>query len=329
MAQPIRAAILGTGHGHALGKLRVLQESDDWDVAGVCEADAETRARREQEPAWAGVEWLEEAELLEDPSVRMVAVESEVPQMLPLARKTVDAGKHMHLDKPAGTDLTRFREILDDARRQGLIVQMGYMFRYNTGFDLIRQAVAEGWLGRVHYLHGCINNEIRPEARVKLAFHPGGMMLELGCHLIDMLVLLMGRPERVTPFLRHDGRLEDGLADNTLAVFEFASAVASIETAAIEFGAFPRRQFEVCGENGSIVLQPLEPPVVRACFRDPPEGFTTGWHTVTVPEIPRYRRDLAELAQCIRTGQPLPYSYDHDYTVQETVLRACGAIRTP
>lgn len=326
MPQPIRAAIFGTGHGHSVGKLRVLQESGDWELAGVCEPDDETRAQRQREPAWARVRWLEEAELLEDSTIRMVAVESEVPQLLALAQKTIAGGKHMHLDKPAGTDLGLFRRILEDARGQGLIVQMGYMFRYNTGFDLIRRAVGEGWLGRVHYVHGCINNEIRPEARGKLSFHPGGMMLELGGHLIDMLVLLMGRPERVTPFLRHDGRAGDGLADNTLAVFEFPTAVATIESTAIEFGAFPRRQFEVCGEHGSIVLQPLEPPAVRLCLREPRDGYATGWQQAGVENIPRYVRDLDELGRCIRARQPLPYSYDHDYTVQETILRACGAL---
>src|SRR5205085_1820526 len=113
------------------------------------------------------------------------------------------------------------RRLLDDAERRGLIVQMGYMFRYNAGFDLVRRAMSEGWLGEVYSLRGSIYTDLSPAARRLPAFHPGGMMLELGCHLIDILVLLMGRPRRVTPFLRHDGAPEDGLADNTLAVLEF------------------------------------------------------------------------------------------------------------
>lgn len=321
---PLRAGILGTGHGHAVGKLRVLQQSPEWEFAGVCEPDAAARARREREAVWAGVRWVGEAELLEDPAVRMVAVEGEVPELLPLAERVVAAGKHLHLDKPPGAALERFQVLLEAARRQGLIVQLGYMFRYNTGFDFIREAMREGWLGSVHYLHGCINTDHGPAARRPLAFHPGGMMLELGCHLIDMLVLLMGRPRSVTPFLRHDAGAEDSLADNTLAVFEFERAIATIESAAMEAQPFPRRMFEVCGDRGSIVLQPLEPPAVRLCLREPRAGFGAGWQSIPVEDVPRYERDLAELARCIRTGEPLPYSYEHDATVQETVLRACG-----
>src|SRR5262249_6006873 len=159
--------------------------SPDWECVGVCEPDAALKAQREREPAWEGANWLSEAELLGDSTVQMVAVESDVPRLLPLARKVIDSGKHLHLDKPAGTDLAVFRQLLDDANRQHLILQMGYMFRYNTGFDLIRRTIREGWLGDVHYLHGCINTDHNPANRKRLTFHPGGMMLELGCHLID------------------------------------------------------------------------------------------------------------------------------------------------
>jgi len=328
MNAPIRAGILGTGHGHAVGKLRVLQASADWELAGVCEPDAAARARRQGEDAWSGVRWVEEAELMEDPAVRMLAVEGEVPELLPLAERAAAAGKHLHLDKPPGADLPRFRAILEEARRQELIVQLGYMFRYNPGFDRVRQAMGEGWLGQVHYLHGCINTDLSPAARQKVSFHPGGMMLELGCHLIDVLVLLMGRPRRVVPFLRHDGRLEDGLADNTLAVLEFDGAIATIESAAMETQPFPRREFAVCGDQGSIVLQPLEPPALRLCLREARGAFAAGWQSVPVDDVPRYERDLEELARCIRSGEPLPYPYEHDATVQETVLRACGALET-
>jgi predicted dehydrogenase len=321
---PIRCGILGTGHGHDVGKLRVLQQSPDWELAGACEPDPVALAQRKEQPAWTGVRWLTEQELLEDPMVRMVAVESDVPRLLPLAKRAVAAGKHLHLDKPPGTDLPEFRALLDEARRRRLIVQMGYMFRYNAGFDLVREAMRAGWLGEVHYLHGCINTDLGAEARRRNAFHPGGMMLELGCHLIDMLVLLMGRPTEVHPFLRHDDALDDGLADNTLAVFTFDHAIATIESAANETQPFPRRQFEVCGTDGSVVLQPLEPPAVRLCLRNPGGPYQAGWQRVPVEGVPRYNRDLEELARCIRTEQPLSYSYEHDELVQETVLRACG-----
>ena len=75
MKEIIRCGILGTGHGHAVGKLKVLQDSPDWDLAGVCEPDPKLRERREREEAFADVRWLTESELLDDPELKMVAVE--------------------------------------------------------------------------------------------------------------------------------------------------------------------------------------------------------------------------------------------------------------
>lgn len=336
MATPIRAALLGTGHAHAAGKLAVMQASDDYEVVGVAEPDRAWRALREPEPAYAGVRWIDASDLLGDPSVQLIAVESDVPPNLALARQAIEAGKHIHLDKPPGISLPELQSILADANRRGLYVQMGYMFRYNAGFELVFQAVREGWLGDVYYLHASMCSgipfqprgesaaEAPPSGRAALNFHPGGMMLELGCHIIDRVVELLGRPDKVTPHLRHDGEYADTLVDNAVAIFEYERALAVVETSALEVQHSPRRQFEVVGTKGSVVLQPLEPPAIRLCLQEPQGDYQAGWQTVDVPNIPRYKRDLAKLARVIRGEEPIDYTTDHDLMAQETVLRACG-----
>ncbi len=321
---PIRCAVLGTGHSHALGKLSVLRDSPEWELVGVCEPDAAWRERRRSDAAWQGLRWLDEVDALGDPSIRMIAVESEVPQLLPLGEKAIAAGKHIHLDKPAGTDLPRWRALLANAERQDLIIQMGYMFRYNPGFNLVRQAVREGWLGDVHYVRGGINSASDPANRERLSHYPGGIMLELGCHLLDMVTLILGRPENVTPFLRADGQFDVAMQDNTVAVLEFAQAVGIIESSFLEQGSQDRRHFAVCGSEGSIVLTPLEPPAGRLFLNEPRGGYQAGWQDVPFENIPRYERDLAELAACIRGEKAFLYTKEHDYITQETVLRACG-----
>jgi predicted dehydrogenase len=326
MNDRIRCGILGTGHAHALGKLRVLRDSPDFELVGVCEPDPYWRERSMRTEEFASARWVEEDKLLGDPTIRMIAVESDVKANLPLARKAIEADKHIHLDKPPGTSLEEFRELLELAENKGLIVQMGYMFRYNPGFEFILNAVRQGWLGDIFYAHGSICTDIDPEARRRLAFHPGGMMFELGCHLLDMMVLLFGRPRRVTPILRHDGPYEDDLADNTLAVLEFDDLVATLESSAMEPNAFGRRTFEVCGTMGSIVLRPIEPPAIKVSLREPRGEFKPGWSEVPVENVPRYVRDFEELARCIRGEQVFPYSKVHDFIVQETLLRACGII---
>ncbi len=321
----IKCGLLGIAHSHAVGKLRALQQSSDWELVGVCERDEKLRAQQQSDAAWNGVRWVSERELLDDASVQMIAVESAVPDQLALGRKVVEAGKHLHLEKPGGTDHRGFQNLLDAAQRKHLLVQLGYMFRYNAGFNAIRRVRREGWLGDVHYLHANMSTTLNAEKRRDNAFHPGGMMLELGCHVIDIVVLLLGRPKRVTAVLRHDGQPNDRLADNTAAVLEYERALVTVESSCLESQAGPRRQFELCGGKGSIVLQPLEPAVLRCAFAEAVGEFQAGWQTVKVEHVSRYLPEMAELARCIRREHAFPYSYEHDLIVHETVLRACGA----
>ena len=327
MAALIPCGILGIDHAHATGKLDVLRKSEDFELVGVCEPDEEIRERRAREKRFQGVRWVSQEELLGDEEVVMVAVESDTPRLLELGRAAVDAGKHIHLDKPPGTSLEGFGALLDEAERRRLIVQMGYMFRYNTGFDFIRRALGEGWLGDVHYVHASISTNIGADQRRRLGLLAGGMMLEPGCHLIDMIVLLLDAPTKVTPFLRHDAEAEDALDDNTVAVLEFGGAMAVVESAAMEAGAGRHRRFKISRSRGTVIMEPLEPPGLQLGLVEPQGEFKKGWQTVEVEHAPRYVRDFEELARCLRGEIEFPYSKRHDFAVQRTVLQACGVIR--
>ncbi|MDX9971699.1 MAG: Gfo/Idh/MocA family oxidoreductase [FCB group bacterium] len=323
--EKLRCGLLGLGHGHAIDILKVLQESPDFELVGVCEPDPDMRAFYADNPALKSVRWLERDELLGDDTIRMVAVESRVPRLLGLGREVIDAGKHLHLDKPAGTSLPEFKALLDEAQRRNLLVQMGYMFRYNPGFDLIRKAVTEGWLGDVYAINASMCTDLDPPKRQWASHHPGGMMLELGCHLIDMTVLLLGTPKKVTSYLQHVSKTHnDTLADNTLAVLEYDNALVSIASAAMEPQAFPKRHFKIAGTQGCILLQPLEPPSVHLSLRKPAGEFKAGDQRVVLEDLSRHVRDFAELAACIRGEKEFPYSPQHDYDVQQTVLQASG-----
>ena len=321
---PIRCGLLGIDHAHALDVLGVVRALPEYELVGVCEPDAAIRAAFETRPELNGTRWLERDALLHDPNVHMVAVESGVPRLLELGRAVIDAGKHLHLDKPAGTSLPKFQALLDEASRKDLLVQMGYMFRYNPGFDLVRKAITDKWLGDVYSIQASMCTELGPDKRARMTFHPGGVMLELGCHLIDMIVLLKGEPSRVTPFLRHDGAFDDQLADNTLAVLEYDWGMATVEVAAMEPQAFAGRRFRIIGPDGSITLSPLEPPRARLTLRNASGPYKAGTHDVELPELERHVLDFQDLARCIQGETQFAYTPAHDTAVQRTLLRACG-----
>jgi predicted dehydrogenase len=325
-SERIRIGQIGTGHGHAAGKMSTMRKlSDQFEVVGIVEPDPAARARAEKEKAYAGVKWLTEAELLATPGLKAVAVETEVRNLLPAARRCVDAGLHIHLDKPAGESLSEFRELLNAASRKKVVVQMGYMFRSSPAFRFLYTAVREGWLGRVFEVHAVMSKQVSAPERKELAVYPGGSMFELGCHLIDSLTTIMGRPDRITPYGRTTHPDQDSLVDNQLAVFEYPSATATVRSSLIEPFGTERRQFTVCGEEGTIEIAPLEPPNLRMALLKPREGYQRGWQDVTLPKSAgRYDDDLRALAKMIRGEMAPEWNHDHDLLVQESVLKACG-----
>ena len=151
-------------------------------------------------------------------------------------------------------------------------------------------------------------------------------MFELGCHIIDLVVLILGKPESVECHHREHG--QDGLVDNMLAVFDYPKAVATVKSSAIEVEGFGRRHLVVCGTRGTFHLQPLDrPKVTLSLSHDCGGGFRKG--TQTIPFDPPYRRyvgDATDLAAIIRGEKSSGFPSSHDLAVQETVLRASGVL---
>ncbi|MEN9938868.1 MAG: putative oxidoreductase YhhX [Chloroflexota bacterium] len=317
----------GTGHGHAEGKLLALRSSPDVELAGVYEPHPERRRACELAGgAYAGVRWLEtEEELLGDPGIVAVASEGRNDESLEQTERLVRAGKHVWYDKPAGADMEQWRRVAALAEERGLVIQMGYMFRYHHGFRQIAEWVRSGLLGRVFAVRAHMSRWISEEERLVIACHPGGILYDLGGHMIDQIVHLLGRPERVDSYLRHDDALAPGFADNTLAVLSFPGALATVDIAAMEPLPAARR-FEVYGTEGSAIMEPFEPaPRLRLCLRAAAGGYQAGEQTVPVEPQERqelYERELAALVAVLRGERPPERTPAHDLMVQEVLLRA-------
>ncbi len=328
--KPIRIAFLGGGHGHARSKVALARKSLDWELVGICEPDPTVMARYER----MGVPALTRSQVLEDPSIPVVGVEGWVWDLAVLAKVALEAGKHIHLDKPPAARLADFRAILDLAARHERLVQVGYMWRYNPAVNLALEAGRAGWLGEIFQVRGLINTTISAAERKKLARFRGGEMFELAGHVIDPIVRLMGRPERVTPYLRHDHReIDDGLADNTMAVFEWDRAIGTVTTASMHFrnsqrggnaAALPYRALEFYGTQGAAVVRPIEAPAtLRIDLTSAAGPYQAGPQSQTF-SYTRYVGDFVELAAAVRGERKLRVTPEEDLLVEETLLRASG-----
>ena len=109
-----------------------------------------------------------------------------------------------------------------------------------------------------------------------------------------------------------------------LAVFTYQRALATVKSGANEVEGFARRHFVLCGSKGTFHIQPLDDPSVRVAFSKPHGKYQRGYQDVRLPKYTRYIDDAADMAKIIRGEKEADFSYEHDYHVQESVLKACG-----
>jgi predicted dehydrogenase len=326
-ARPARIRIgqIGTAHAHAAGKMDTMRASEDFEVVGIVEPDAERRAAAGKTRTYSGLRWMTEEELLNTAGLQAVAVETAVKDLVPTGARCIAAGKHIHLDKPAGESLSAFKRLLDDASNRKLTVQMGYMLRYNPAFQLCFQLVRDGWLGDVFSIDASMSKALGAAERRKLLPYRGGAMFELGCHVIDAVVHVMGRPVKVTAHNRSSSSIGDGFADNQLAVLEYPKATVTVRSALVEIEGGARRQFVVCGTKGTFDIRPIEHPEARLALDAPRGEYRKGYQTISFPRKGgRYDGDFADLARVIRGEKASGFTPAHDLAVHETVLLASG-----
>jgi len=125
----IKIGQIGIGHNHS-DKIEVLQRyPEHFQLVGYAEDNEEWIDRRGAKPEFANVKRMSVEEVLEKSDA--ILVETDVWDLTKTAQMCIDAGKHIHMDKPASGTLEEYKHLLDSAKEKNLVVQLGYMYRYN------------------------------------------------------------------------------------------------------------------------------------------------------------------------------------------------------
>ena len=321
----IRVGLYGTHYSHLLGKIGIMKRASDiFEIAGAYEPEG---GKPPANKAFDGIRMISEDQLLGDPTIQLVVVEGGVDKTIPWGRKVIAANKHMHLERPPGTTLEPFKELVDDARRRKLLVQVGYPWKFHPAFVAAQEAAQKGYFGEVYMVRGTVNTDIDQRSRTHMEQFRTGIFYDLGPYMVDMVVALLGRPKDVRGWFHHDHHsFTDKSMDNTLAVLEYEKALAVVTCSARQAGSREHRSFEIIGTDGWALYQPVEPGALKICVREARGPYKAGIQEVAMPSPmpPRWTGDFLEMARAIRTGTPLRYSYDHELLLQETVIRITG-----
>jgi len=326
----IRIAQIGTSvnsHGHNIwGSL--IKQDDIFEVVGYALPENEKEKFPTRADKFGEYREMTVEEILSDPTIEAVAVETEEIYLTKYALMVAKAGKHLHMEKPGGTDLSAFEELVATLRAKDLVFSTGYMYRFNPKISEMLDRAKKGEFGKIYSVEAHMNCTHTPEVRQWLENFPGGMMFFLGCHLIDLIYQIQGEPDEVIPQNCSTGFNGVQTDDFGMVVFKYPNGVSFAKTCDVERGGYLRRQLVICGEKGTVEIRPLEAPAKnRQQYTVARECLEESWHNPGLEsqseDHDRYDAMMRNFAEMVR-GKENPYSYDYELNLYKLILRSCG-----
>jgi len=190
---PIRTALLAYGMSGKLFQAPFLAAHPGFELYAVAE-----RTEQRMHHDYPGIRsYASVAELLAEPSIELVVVNTPSNTHFELASQALRAGKHVLLEKPVATSVAQLQELLALASKMDRHLLAYHNRRWDTDFGAVRRVVESGQLGQlieVHFRFDRYKPTLNPK-KFKEEAQPGsGLVYDLGPHLIDQAISLFGRP---------------------------------------------------------------------------------------------------------------------------------------
>ncbi len=223
--------------------------------------------------AWAVRQGVAAGRVVADPGPALEAVDA-VDVVTPaeshaaLAAEALAAGRHTFVEKPLALTVADGRALTIAARQAGRVLQVGHVFRFHPVTAALRQALAEGALGRLRYATARFSAFKRPRA-------DGGVTLNDAIHFFDLFAHLLGGPATRVTALQRDylGRGHDDVA---VSVVEYGAVPVVVEASYFAPGA--ARECALVGERGALVGDYLAGTVTL--HRGEHRRQASGWEAV-------------------------------------------------
>jgi len=211
-------------------------------------------------------------DVLADDEVELIIVGTPNATHYAIVKRCLEAGKHVLVDKPAVTTSAEARELGELAKSKNLVLYAYQNRRWDSDFLALKRLLAEPATSSVH-LGDLIELEshydrYRPVLKGdwKEANIPGaGQVYNLGSHLIDQVVALLGRPGKVTGFIENLRGLGDPDVDDSFTiVLRYATSssrkypITAVLRAHSLSARAPQLRFVVRGLKGTFVKYGLD-----------------------------------------------------------------------
>ncbi|HWG26271.1 Gfo/Idh/MocA family oxidoreductase [Actinospica sp.] len=334
--RPLQVGLVGYGLAGSVFHAPLIASTPGLRLRSVVTSDPERRSQLAREhPDARAVGSVDE--LLADPAeLGLVVVASPNRSHVPVARAALEAGLPVVVDKPLSATAAEARDLAALAADRGLLLTVFQNRRWDGDFRTVKQLIADGALGTVHRFESRFERW-RPALKggwreSSDPVEAGGLLYDLGSHLVDQALDLFGPVETV--YAETDARRAGAAVDDDAFVaLTHVSGVRSHLWMSAVAGQFGPR-LRVLGDRGAYTVYGLDPQeaALRSGQRPGPGWGATpesDWGLLGTPEDARRHPSLpgdypafyAAVAAALRGGAPAPVTAD-EAVAALTVLEA-------
>jgi len=144
-------------------------------------------------------------ELLADKEVELVIVNTPNYTHFDYAKKALEAGKHVIVEKPFVVKAEEGQELIKIANEKRVLLTVYQNRRFDSDYKTIRRILKEGWLGEVveaEFHFDRYKEDLSPKLHKETPGPGTGALYDLGSHIIDQALQLFGMPEAVFADIR-------------------------------------------------------------------------------------------------------------------------------
>jgi predicted dehydrogenase len=285
-------------------------------------------------------------ELLAIKSISLIAIATPNETHFPFAKRCLEAGRHVVVDKPFTSTLAEARELVELARKHDRVITVYQDRRFDGDFRTVQELLAKGSLGKIVRFESAFDR-CRPQIRAnswKEKPAPGsGVFFDLGPHLVDQALQLFGKPEHVLADIRieREGSLTEDAFDLTLYYKNGLRAILMASMLAPD----PRPHYRIQGTRGVYVKHTLDPQEALLRGNHPAMGDDWGvepekdWGTMTLwsdgelthANVPTLRGDYrdfyAQVRDAIEERATPPVTPDEALRLMYTLELCVGSSR--
>ncbi|MBS1532106.1 MAG: Gfo/Idh/MocA family oxidoreductase [Bacteroidetes bacterium] len=155
-------------------------------------------------------------ELVNDNELELIIVNTPPHTHFDLAKKALEAGKHVLIEKPIAINSAEVKELFELGRKMNKHVMVYQNRRWDSDFVSMKKVIESGRLGElieVHFRFDRYKTTLSPKVFKETKGLPGnGLVYDLGPHLIDQAISLFGKPlsfKKTTGIYRENSEVPD------------------------------------------------------------------------------------------------------------------------